>query len=149
MSLEGLHSGSRAVITSDSALSAWVLAQFGKALTVIEGNAPTASISVDKLPVLVMEAGDGEPESANLGGSMERPLASIEGAIVWSTQDRATAYTQQKVLPDLLVQAFMRNRTLSGAVGSAGVAKWTSDRGVNHPTHVLRFIVQGEYDLTV
>lgn len=149
MSLEDLHNGLRDLVPADIGVAAWATTHFGKPIIVIEGNRLISSVNTSDLPVMVMELGDGTPDETTLGGGMDRTTANIEFAVVWSEQDHTQAHQQRLELPDLVNKALIRNRTLGGLVNVAWLVKWVPDRGVNHPTQVMRFAAAGEYDLTV
>lgn len=122
---------------------------------VIVSNTPMASIAAaHRLPAIVVEQGDGESrpisegsDSAMLiGGSAQQFSSTLNIAVVWRDQDRASAFLQRTLLPEIFARLMLRN-PMPGGIAGAWLESWNSDRGVNHPLHVWGAEIRGEYEI--
>lgn len=146
----------RALLTGDATFASQVGTLLGGATVgVLESNLPIESIPSSMFPAWVVEQGDGllAPIVNDGGGgglviglSEQQFSSTLEIALVWKEQDRATARNQRTALPTLVARLLMRNPKPGGA--DAWLESWVPDRGGLHPVQVWRATVRGEYITT-
>lgn len=143
MSLGALADGLAAVLTADADLAAWAQAR-GQPWTVLLGNVPVAQVAQSQRPALVIELGDADTDPALLGAAGARVQQDFLLSLLWTEQDRGQAFEQRIALPERLLQALLRAPDLNGEAEEARLEGWSSDRGANHPTQILRAVVTCE-----
>lgn len=149
MSLDAAHPQLVAVLTADAELTAWVTTHFGQALTVLNGNRELKEFRNNELPVLVFELGDGESEPLN-NARYADAAQEIRFGVVWYEPDFDAAFIQRRALPDIMVKALLRNKTLNGTVSEAAVSNWSFAQGVDNPdVHSARFSASLAYGLNL
>lgn len=149
MSLDAAHTQLSSIITSDADVVAWANTHFGKALTVLNGNRELKEFRDYELPALVFEIVNGDSEPLNNSNYAETSQ-EIKFGFVWYEPDFTASFTQRKTLPDLIVKAVLRNKTLNSTVSEAAVNSWSFAQGVNTPeVHSARFSAGIVYGLTI
>jgi|GEM_PF-3681875 len=144
--IEDIHSGLISALTGDAGITGWVTTHFGAgaALSTIKANAPVDKIDVNKLPALIMEIGDSNPE-VEVQGNLQLVPHDIPFAFVWIEQTGADAWTQRLQLHDLVIKCLLANPSLGVAGAGAWVSEVQSDHNAFHPKHVMRFVVSTEF----
>ncbi|RCX32077.1 hypothetical protein [Thioalbus denitrificans] len=143
MSLEAFHAGLKARLLSDAGLGAWASGHFSRALTAIDGNIPINTLGDGEVPALIFELGDGEGQGTD--GELQDWVADIHIALVWTEPGPSSAFAQRLELPGLLARAIIADPSLGGSGVVARLSAFESDRGANHPTHVMRATVSAFY----
>lgn len=122
---------------------------------VVLSNTPMQSLSTaHRLPVLVLEQGDGETAPISEGSEHSRTIgnysqefaSTLSLALVWREQDRDAAFIQRTRLPAIFARLLLRN-PMPGGIAGAWLDSWTPDRAVNHPLHVWGCQLRGEYEI--
>lgn len=145
MSLPALHANLKTQLQAHIPLASWSTTHFAKALTYIDGNMPVQQLRPAELPALILELGDGEYDPIVVGGKRQLVRAQILLAVVWHEKSALAAFAQRTALPELIASAVRADPTLSGAVAGSWLNEFQTDRGGNHPTHMLRFEVVAQY----
>lgn len=134
------------VLIADAGLQAWASTHFGKAITAKTANRKLNSLDPKAMPVLVLEAGDGDAE-ITIGNEIQTVQAQVLGAVLWYEQDHDSIFTQRFQLVDALVKALQADATVSATAVSCWVSDYETDRGANHPMQVMRFTIQAEVEV--
>lgn len=157
MSAAAFDSGVVALVKNDATFKAGVLGLIHAAsYFVLDANTPIAQIPTGSYPCFVIEQGDGQSASISNDGSdlgmvighgEQQFSSSIEGALIWMDQDRARAKVARMNMPQLVTQLLLRNPQPGGIAG-AWLESWQPDRAANHPLHIWRFTIRGEYTVS-
>jgi len=147
VSLASYHAQLKALLLANAGLVAWARDNFGSGLVAIDGNVEVERVRPREMPALIFELGNAELE-IEVGNYSQTAQAEMLLAVVWHEDDPARAFAQRLALPDLMAKAVMSDHVLAGAVDGAWLSKWESDKGVNHPRHVVRFTISGEFTIT-
>jgi len=156
VSAAAFDAGVVALIQSDATFVNGVLALIGSAsYFVLEANTPIALIPAGEFPCFVIEQGDGQGRSISndgsdggmvIGAGEQQFASTIDGALIWKDLDKARAKTARATLPTLVTQLLLRNPQPGGIAG-AWLEAWQPDRAANHPLHIWRFTLRGEYSV--
>ena len=125
------------LLQDDAALANWCLNHHHSGLTVIYGNQQTSEITPRDLPGAVVEYGEARLEQEAFHAT-QYWAQDIVVAFVWATQNIGRALQQRTELLGLLPATIQSNRTLGDTVDSNTLTRLDPDRGINHPTAVLR-----------
>ncbi len=147
MSLQAFHSGLTTQMLADTGLIAWANTHFSTTLTLINGNTEVDLIDPTKLPVMVVELGDGELDF-QIGGDRQEVEAEILVSFVWHEDQNASAFTQRLTLPAVVAASVSVDPTLNNAVDGAWLSQFSPDRNIIHPLHVFQFTVSGNFEET-
>ncbi len=144
---ESFINGFIAQLENDTALNGvngWSQTNFNRTLTVVKGNALIEKISTKKLPALIIEIGDFE-SAPQVSGVSQTTEQDLPFSIVWHEDDDDAAFNQRTPLSRLIIQAVMADHTLGNNVEAAWISEGQSDQNAYHPTHVMRFLVTGQF----
>jgi hypothetical protein len=146
------HDGLVARLGADEELAAWATEHFGQPFTFLEGVAAT-EVKESEYPAIVID--NGVLREVDRGNTVTPKTfckvevsPSIVAAFLWRATTTRSLFDQRFELPDLVIKAVLRDRTLGGTVKGALVSTWDW-LASKEPVAILGVRVTGTYELAV
>lgn len=153
--LKDFYEGLQARLDADEALRAWSETHFaGRRLSFLAGI-QAGSVNTKEMPAVVIDNGmlremerPGTAVPATLGGKRMDVNPSLIATFVFREPDPLKLFARRMELPDLVMQAVMRDGRLGGKIAYAYVSAWDW-LNVEEPLALFAATVTGLYQLAV
>jgi len=145
MSLQDFHAGLKERLLADQALNDFVVAEFGRSLSWLDGNLPIDQINESEYPVILCDVGDGDTEVATLKGDTNQVGSQLLLGVIFYHTDPAAAFSIRTQMISLMNRALLRDPKLNSRVLICRMTKFSGDRGAAHPYFLTNFTVEATY----